>query len=140
MRSISRFFETYHRISRTDNNNSVDNNDFSVIRNIMFSAMYTYFDNSNNNINNNNSSFNYSYNYEYKEEEEEEKEEKDPFISVSKISSTEKDCTICFDSYTEESVKKGEVVITECGHVFHKGCIADWVKISRNCPICRTTF
>lgn len=43
------------------------------------------------------------------------------------------ECCICmadFDSSTE-------IRRTFCGHVFHGKCLANWLKVSRTCPLCR---
>ena len=42
------------------------------------------------------------------------------------------DCAICLVLIGTE-----ETVTTECGHVYHKICIADWCKIRSTCPSCR---
>lgn len=44
-------------------------------------------------------------------------------------------CAICLNDY-----EKGEEVrLLPCGgsHVFHKGCVDDWLRINTSCPICR---
>lgn len=30
------------------------------------------------------------------------------------------------------------IVVTECDHIFHKGCCQEWLKQARTCPVCRT--
>ena len=42
------------------------------------------------------------------------------------------ECSICFDNINNEEIKK-----LECGHIFHKKCINDWLKINPICPYCR---
>lgn len=46
------------------------------------------------------------------------------------------DCPICF-----ESIEVGDVVSwapqTNCGHVFHHGCIKEWLLRNDSCPFCR---
>ena len=42
-------------------------------------------------------------------------------------------CSICLYGY-----KKGEPLVKlNCSHIYHKECIFDWFKKSRNCPMCR---
>ncbi|KAL6597373.1 hypothetical protein ACP70R_046813 [Stipagrostis hirtigluma subsp. patula] len=43
-------------------------------------------------------------------------------------------CGICLDAYVH-----GErcSVMPNCIHVFHKGCLAKWLRNSRTCPLCR---
>ena len=47
----------------------------------------------------------------------------------------EEECPICHKDYVEDPV----FVVTECGHKFHKSCLAEWLtKYGDNCPMCRT--
>ena len=42
-------------------------------------------------------------------------------------------CCICL-----EDMKKGDIVrILPCEHMFHCGCIEEWIQRSPECPICR---
>lgn len=41
------------------------------------------------------------------------------------------ECAICLDDVEDNSLK------TKCNHLFHKGCIQDWIKKHNNCPMCR---
>ena len=44
-----------------------------------------------------------------------------------------KDCIICF-----EKIKKKNLVVLECAHMFHTNCIITMVKKrNRKCPLCR---
>ena len=62
-------------------------------------------------------------------------------------------CIICLgelksekeNKKNEESEKKkllgkDEVTTLECGHKFHRNCVADWLKKEQSCPFCRTKF
>ena len=40
-------------------------------------------------------------------------------------------CSICFQECKEDL---GSI---ECGHVFHTGCINDWIYKKKRCPNCR---
>jgi len=42
------------------------------------------------------------------------------------------DCSICL-----EVLRGTEIVISPCGHVFHRACLQDWFGRDRSCPICR---
>lgn len=42
-------------------------------------------------------------------------------------------CSICQETLTASAV----CVVTKCGHVFHKTCVAQWISNSRTCPSCR---
>ena len=41
-------------------------------------------------------------------------------------------CVICYDTHEDK------IVATKCGHRFHAGCIKDWCKVNKACPLCRT--
>jgi hypothetical protein len=43
------------------------------------------------------------------------------------------ECCICCSKY----MKNEEYIKLECGHLFHSGCIEEWVKYKKNCPVCR---
>jgi hypothetical protein len=43
-------------------------------------------------------------------------------------------CSICTDNYD----KKENVVMLNCGHIYHPNCIKEWGKYKPNCPICKT--
>ncbi|KAJ6246393.1 vacuolar atp synthase subunit ac39 [Anaeramoeba flamelloides] len=40
-------------------------------------------------------------------------------------------CTICLELVNIEGVS------TPCGHVFHRGCISEWLKHQKKCPNCK---
>lgn len=44
-------------------------------------------------------------------------------------------CPICISNFDV-----GESVITlVCDHIFHEKCISEWLKVKKNCPLCRKT-
>ena len=43
-------------------------------------------------------------------------------------------------SGNKENLEKEEISTLECGHKFHRKCIADWLKKEPNCPFCRMKF
>lgn len=43
-------------------------------------------------------------------------------------------------SRNKEILEKEEISTLECGHKFHRKCIADWLKKEPNCPFCRMKF
>ncbi|XAR74015.1 hypothetical protein NMG60_11008166 [Bertholletia excelsa] len=47
-------------------------------------------------------------------------------------------CSICLAEYQKEDrVSK----LPKCGHVFHNGCIQDWMDRDHlTCPLCRSSF
>ncbi|XP_007013869.2 PREDICTED: uncharacterized protein LOC18589013 [Theobroma cacao] len=42
-------------------------------------------------------------------------------------------CAICLEGLSMDSCRK-----TPCSHVFHGGCIAQWLWRKRSCPLCRS--
>ena len=42
------------------------------------------------------------------------------------------ECIICLDYI----VKYENVIVIDCGHIFHKDCLLKWFKKRYNCPIC----
>ena len=55
------------------------------------------------------------------------------FLSNEKIKEIE-------NSGDKEKFEKEETSVLECGHKFHRKCIADWLKKEANCPMCRMKF
>ncbi len=46
------------------------------------------------------------------------------------------DCVICTDAYHPSD----DVVILECGHVFHDKCIKEWGHYKPECPLCKAAI
>lgn len=42
-------------------------------------------------------------------------------------------CCICCDEIEEEE----NVIKLSCDHIHHAGCIKEWLKIKRFCPLCK---
>ena len=55
------------------------------------------------------------------------------FLPIEKIKEIEL-------SGNKENLEKEEISTLECGHKFHRKCIADWLKKEPNCPFCRMKF
>ncbi|XP_051141131.1 E3 ubiquitin-protein ligase BIG BROTHER-like isoform X2 [Andrographis paniculata] len=48
-------------------------------------------------------------------------------------------CVICQMEFQEEDKERGEnlpVTLDRCHHIYHKDCIAKWLRIKKTCPIC----
>lgn len=48
----------------------------------------------------------------------------------------EKSCAICLDEYSDTE----KILVLKCGHHYHSGCCAKWLKIRSECPNCRQTL
>ncbi|XVF78421.1 hypothetical protein PTKIN_Ptkin14bG0131200 [Pterospermum kingtungense] len=51
------------------------------------------------------------------------------------VSSADHECAICLECFEEKEIC---LVLLNCGHVFHKPCVEEWLKIDWSCPLCRT--
>ena len=45
-------------------------------------------------------------------------------------------CSICL----EEMELKDAVKVKNCGHMFHKNCISEWIELRNTCPLCRSVI
>ena len=52
--------------------------------------------------------------------------------SLEDIEPTTTNCAIC-----QEAISSGGARIRQCGHVFHRSCIVNWLGMSVRCPVCR---
>ncbi|KDP25432.1 hypothetical protein JCGZ_20588 [Jatropha curcas] len=50
-----------------------------------------------------------------------------------RIEKSDLDCSICLD----ELLVGSEAKCLPCSHVYHGNCIAEWLKNSNTCPLCR---
>lgn len=58
------------------------------------------------------------------------------FSKLDKRICKEEDCQLCSICY--EDVKEGEELIgLPCTHVFHGGCIGEWLEKEKVCPNCK---
>ena len=44
------------------------------------------------------------------------------------------ECSICL---SDVFVYDSNILIINCGHMFHKDCIKEWINTNKSCPICR---
>ncbi|KAI1713723.1 ring finger domain-containing protein [Ditylenchus destructor] len=49
---------------------------------------------------------------------------------------TSRTCSICTDPLDDFE----QCCLTNCGHVFHYGCVKEWLKRKAECPLCRKIF
>jgi hypothetical protein len=50
------------------------------------------------------------------------------------------ECSICSEKLFEidlKDLKKNDISVTKCGHIFHKNCLDLWLNEKRICPMCR---
>ena len=43
-------------------------------------------------------------------------------------------CSICL---SDVNVTDNDKLILNCGHMFHKDCIKNWILVHKTCPLCR---
>ncbi len=49
-----------------------------------------------------------------------------------------KQCNICLEDLTEEELSNNTLIQLKCKHIYHNGCIKEWLtKQSTKCPSCR---
>ena len=47
-------------------------------------------------------------------------------------------CSICLEELFPEDIENtNEVIELKCNHMFHKACLDPWIKINKNCPLCK---
>ncbi|KAK8480798.1 hypothetical protein V6N13_046695 [Hibiscus sabdariffa] len=52
---------------------------------------------------------------------------------LGKDLSSRKGCAVCLDEFFNGD----EITSMPCGHVYHYGCIVEWLETSHTCPLCR---
>jgi len=60
-------------------------------------------------------------------------------LTLDMLDESDRKCMICLSPFTQEEESDGIIVqLSTCkGHGFHKECIAQWVQLKGNCPLCR---
>ena len=54
-------------------------------------------------------------------------------VIMSPLSSSQLQCAICISEFNEGE----EVRNLPCGHMFHIGCIDEWLGLNVTCPLCK---
>lgn len=49
------------------------------------------------------------------------------------------ECVICYNPI-EDPAHSGNYMVTPCDHVFHEGCLQQWLEVKLECPVCRTAL
>jgi hypothetical protein len=55
-------------------------------------------------------------------------------LKISPRFKSKLNCSICL-----KSIKSNSSTL-KCNHIFHLGCINEWIKVSNTCPICRAVI
>jgi len=60
-------------------------------------------------------------------------------MALKELDAKDRKCMICLAEFDEEDAAEGAIVqLSTCkNHGFHKECIAQWVQLKGNCPLCR---
>jgi hypothetical protein len=58
--------------------------------------------------------------------------EKGPSLKMERSRSPKRQCPVCLDDLD------GSVMTLDCGHSFHRNCVALWFRRSPTCPVCRS--
>ena len=60
-------------------------------------------------------------------------------MALEELDESDRKCMICLALFTEQDEAEGVIVqLSSCkNHGFHKECIAQWVQLKGNCPLCR---
>ncbi|CAA7057410.1 unnamed protein product [Microthlaspi erraticum] len=46
-------------------------------------------------------------------------------------------CSICMENFSESSDDESVIKMPRCLHLFHQGCLFEWLKQQNSCPLCR---
>jgi hypothetical protein len=52
----------------------------------------------------------------------------------------EQKCPICLGQYSPQEETECFLKLNRCGHVFHNGCFATWLRTRSSCPLCKTSM
>ena len=44
---------------------------------------------------------------------------------------------MCHEEYQDSGDDVNVMLVTSCGHVYHKNCLQEWLAKSTSCPMCR---
>ncbi|XP_061337281.1 brassinosteroid-responsive RING protein 1-like [Gastrolobium bilobum] len=61
-----------------------------------------------------------------------------PVVKFSDVVDPPESCAVClYEFETEDEIRR----LTNCRHIFHRGCLDRWMGYhQRTCPLCRTPF
>ena len=58
-------------------------------------------------------------------------------LKISPSFKSKLNCSICLECINKS---KSNSSTLKCNHIFHLGCINEWSKVSKTCPICRAVI
>ena len=60
-------------------------------------------------------------------------------MALQELDAKDRKCMICLTEFSGEDEAEGVIVqLSTCkNHGFHRECIAQWVQLKGNCPLCR---
>ena len=59
--------------------------------------------------------------------------EKVKYCNIEKKDEYDNSCSICLTEFEDDS----DIGFTNCEHIFHTGCITEWSRYKKDCPVCR---
>jgi len=79
------------------------------------------------------------------------KAKEEMMVKLLKAPAEEEVCHICNDTKLDDGFDPAKVIVTTCGHFYHRKCLKDWVKDAdrtkskekdskQACPVCRTNI
>ena len=54
--------------------------------------------------------------------------------NIDNLLNDSQQCSICL---SDVNVSDNDKLILNCGHMFHKDCIKNWILVHKTCPLCR---
>mmetsp|Transcript_13243 Transcript_13243/g.16850 ORF Transcript_13243/g.16850 Transcript_13243/m.16850 type:complete len:455 (+) Transcript_13243:1-1365(+) len=60
--------------------------------------------------------------------------------TINYTTSRKQICPICIEKYKKGDIVSWSMCSQECAHVFHNSCIIHWLKLSNECPCCRSEY
>ena len=54
--------------------------------------------------------------------------------NIDNLLNDSQQCSICL---SDVNVTDNDKLILNCGHMFHKDCIKNWIIVHKTCPLCR---
>jgi len=65
-------------------------------------------------------------------------QEQPPKHQFTNVLDFESNCPICLELLITKNEQQQKIITLPCNHHFHQGCINEWLKSVRNCPMCKS--